>query len=286
MTTEEDAGKKLRPLTGQVNNLKILLYGDVGSGKTTLAATAQDSPEMRNVVIMNIEGGLISIAHRTDIKQIPIKSVDEIEVEFWALRNKADKYKDVRTVVIDSGTELQTLNLEQISMEAVAAQRKSRSGRERIADDLWQEDYGRSTSTLKRVFRWYKDLPYHVVITALAKHVYPKVSSNVNLEDVDPIAVMPTFTAKLGAAVMGYVDMVWYCYYDTDDNKFKMLTRPHGPYRAKTRGRFFAERIGPIVVEPHLGELFELLKQSVQDNVRGASVPVNNKPVRKRSANK
>ena len=64
---------------------------------------------------------------------------------------------------------------------------------------------------------------------------------------------------------MGYMDFVWFLYADKD-GKRKLLTQPKGPYRAKTRGKVFAEAIGPVVENPDLADLYELYLNSGPKN--------------------
>jgi hypothetical protein len=264
-------------VVGTNPRLNILLHGDPGSGKTTLAATAQDHPEMKNVLFLNIEGGLLSIAHRGDIHAVKIPSTAELEEQFWKLNR--GEYPTVQTVVIDSMTEMQTINLEEIVASAMqGGQTQSRRGKPRSADDIWQDDYGKSTTQLKRLIRYFKDSNYNVIVTALSKYVYPKIPEGTDVTQIDPLAVLPSLTAKLATSVMGYMDMNWYCYKDNDDDQYKILTTrtKDSPFHAKTRGPRFAEAIGEIVVNPHLGELYDTFVRTVSDQ----SVP---KPKRKKS---
>jgi hypothetical protein len=164
--------------------------------------------------------------------------------------------------VIDSATELQSINLDEIVAAAMEKQKRnphrSRKGNVRTEDDIWQDDYGRSTKQLKRLFRQFRDLPVHVVITALAKFVYPKMPEGTDMTLVEPMTVVPNLTAKLSSSLLGFMDMNWYCYVDPEDNKFKILTQKQGPYHAKTRGPYFASKMGPVVENPTLGKLYDI----------------------------
>ena len=90
------------------SKMNLLIYGDPGSGKTHLAGTAQDSPQMADVHLFNIDGGLMTLAQRGDIHATDVHSVDELEREMHRIASGDAKYEGVRTVVIDNVSELQT----------------------------------------------------------------------------------------------------------------------------------------------------------------------------------
>lgn len=233
--------------------LNVMLYGPPGVGKTWLASTAQNHEKMRDVYFLNVEGGLATIAGRGDIKAINIVGIEKfkptpekpdlaehestLEDEFWKLAARRGDYASINTVVIDSGTEIQTLNLEILSKEAM---KKNKS---REQDELWIDDYGKSTAQLKRIFRWFRDLPMNVIVTALPQSVYPK--GDKKNKTVEPVEVRPQFTDKLGTSVMGYMDMVWYMYKDNEGRH--LLTQEHGVFKAKTRGMKFSKELGLTV---------------------------------------
>jgi len=243
--------------------INLLVYSEPGVGKTTLAASAQAHPELRDVLVLNIEGGLISVAGVKGLKAVDIKSVDHLEEVFWKITNKEKGFDRFKTVVIDSGSELQTQDLEMIATNAWNADQElpEQKRKRKSRDDLWQEDYGTNTAKLKRLFRWYRDAPFNTVITALSRENYARrVARN---QDTPPKleSVTPAFTEKLGQAVMGYCDMVWYMYLDNEGNR-KMLTRQEGVYRAKTRGHRFADGLGQVVDDPDLASIYDLLLSS------------------------
>jgi hypothetical protein len=240
--------------------IKALIYSEPGVGKTTLAAGAQDHPKMRPVLFLNIEGGLLSVNHRRDLHAIDVSSPDEAEDVATKIATGKKWWGRIRTVVIDNGTELQNLDLQQIverEMHVVTQGGKRRTSK----NDIWQEDYGESTVKLMRIYRKFRHLPIHLVITAHAKYVYPKtMSRNVRQEDLEPTVVLPWLTQKLCKSVMGMVDFVWYMRRSEEDSERReMVTQTDGIIQAKTRGRFFAKRIGPVVENPRLPQLYDAL---------------------------
>ena len=79
---------------------------------------------MANVHVFNIDGGIMTLASRGDIRASDIHSVDELEQELYLIANNDPKYAGVHTFVIDNITELQTLALESITTRELAARRK------------------------------------------------------------------------------------------------------------------------------------------------------------------
>jgi hypothetical protein len=229
--------------------IKALVYGDPGIGKTTFAATGEGHPQLERTLFINIEGGMLSIAGTSAEATEQLRDVDSVEEVFWGLAQKKEGWEHFQTVVIDSGTELQTMDLEGIVAEA------RKKNKKRSLDDIYLEDYGKSTARLKRVFRQFRDLPMHVIVTCLTKRVMPPNAQKTNAQ---PRAIMPSLTEKLAMSLMGYMDFVWYMYIG-EEGKREILTRDKGPYKAKTRGARFSEALGERVVEPNLATIYDLL---------------------------
>lgn len=235
------------------NYINILVYGMPGAGKTTFAASTCGHPDMSPVLFLNFEGGLISIPQelRSNAEKIDIDSVSKLESVFWALVNKTDGYDQFKTIVVDSGSEMQTLHLEELGLAAFEANKTE------DRDELRLKDYGKDTARLKRIFRWFRDSPMHVVITALVKRKYKRVPN----KEPKLIEAVPAFTDRLGESLRGYCDYVWYLYKD-DEERRHLLTADQGGFRAKTRGANFAKEIGKCVDDPDIPTLYNTLLSS------------------------
>src|SRR5690606_5953137 len=105
-------------------NMKICIYGPQGAGKTTFAAMAQDHPDMKDVLFLDCEGGLMSVVSRGDIHYERIRNTGQLEEIFWKVANGDPEYQRFKTFVIDSVTELQAVNLEEVVSEAVEKEKR------------------------------------------------------------------------------------------------------------------------------------------------------------------
>lgn len=237
--------------------LKMLVYGKPGSGKTTFGATADDHELAKNVLFLNAEGGMLSVTNRDPVPlSVDINSYSDMRDTFWWLAN--EEYKedglDINTVVIDSGTEIQVMNLEAIVQEKMG--QKTSKGKARTGiDDVWLEDYGDSTTQLRRMYRQFRDLPMHVIITCLES----RSQDNEKREQVTPL-----LTPKLCESVCGYMDVVGYLYADEVENDDgekvairRMLCQEHGKFFAKDRSPL--GKLGMVLNNPTVPKIMEKL---------------------------
>lgn len=231
--------------------LKALIYAKPGLGKTTLAASCLDHPELNDVLFINIDKGLLSIADReVTVAEIGIDEsgvstgniVKELEDILFKIVAKQPEYAKFKTVVIDSATELQVHNLEDIS-----------KGKNQIT----QPDYGKDSKALKKVASALRDMPLNVIITALAKSRFDGPEDAKKLVEIGP-----ALTASVSEALMAAVNFVWYLGLDPKSGNRILLTREMGVIRAKTRNQKFQEMIGDKIENPNLAVLYTKLLEA------------------------
>src|SRR5262245_41759854 len=58
--------------------LNFMVFGDPGTGKTTLLSTAQDHEETSPYLHIDIEGGTAVFKHRADIDVVSVRSMSEL----------------------------------------------------------------------------------------------------------------------------------------------------------------------------------------------------------------
>ena len=236
--------------------IKLLLYGNPGAGKTTLAASALSHPALSPALWLDFEGGLLSVAGRGDIDAVNIQTITELEAAYWHLYRKTAGWEHFKTVIIDSASELYSKAL----AEAVEKRVRTKGG---TLDFVDRGDYGTAGFQTHRLFRMFRDLPdVNIIATAHARFEYPNNSDG---KTTQPIDVVPSFPNKLSQQMQGIFDFVWYLYTFTDEDGTShrsILTHDHGAYKAKTRGHHFPVALGSPVNDPSLAEIYDLLQRA------------------------
>lgn len=175
--------------------IKILVYGESGVGKTVFAASAP-----RPILWIESEGGTNSIS---DPEGIDIVRVESLETYREALRFlRSDEGKKYKTVVLDSFTETQAAVLKEI-MVAVAERDDNR-------DEFTPQfqEYQRLVGVMREIVRGFRDLPMHVVITALTREDKDDMTGRVT--------VRPRLSPAVANEIPGFMDVVGYMYMSTD----------------------------------------------------------------------
>ncbi len=241
--------------------LKMLVYGPPGVGKTSFAVTANLHEMTAPALLLNVEGGVLSVTDPsvlgldTPPDTIDITSYADLEPVFWFLAGGDHQYQ---TVIIDSLSELQIRNIDHVVQRQLNRMASSGAKRDGI-DDVWVEDYGKSTQQLRRWVRNFRDLPMHVIMTC--HHA-------VSVDKLKEETVHPALTPKLRTSVVGYMDIVAYMYTsskqndageDTGEITRHMLCRPLGLSKWMAKDRSPGQRLGTVVDNPSVPKVMQLI---------------------------
>lgn len=216
---------------------------------------------MRKVAIADVEKGTLSVVHHSaNVRRRPVRSTADLEAIAWSFAR--GEQRQFQTVGIDNITEMQTINLRENVQSAIKSGRNMVKNRQRTVDDIWQEDYLKSTSQLTRIVSMFRDLPVNLIITAHLKRVYPNVPEGTDLSKLEPLSVVPSLSQKLMINIMGMMDFVWCLEQDTEEEsetygKRFMITVSKDIYKCKTRGPKFLKAVGEVITDPTLPEIYD-----------------------------
>lgn len=195
-------GQSLRDQLGvqspeKIEFLKMLVFGESGSGKTTFIGTAQDSPLTHPAFLLDIEGGstVLNDKPQIDVKQSR-KMLGEGSVQEIAdILHKNPKY--YKLFGLDSLTELREIDMTEVMQDQFNKKPET--------TDLYvpsPREWGKSGSRVKEVLRYLKDLPCHVVVTTLMTE---KKDDRTGI-----VTIGPMLPGQLGGQVPGFFDIVGY----------------------------------------------------------------------------
>lgn len=139
--------------------------------------------------------------------------MEDVTATYRKLYNSIDEETNslyYKTVIIDSLTELQKLDMVTIMKEVVAARPQQ------DPDTPSQREWGKSAEHMRKIIRAYRDLPCNLIATALAASVTDQTSNVTSL--------FPSLPGKLRTEVPGFFDVVGLLRVDiVNDNPVRLL---------------------------------------------------------------
>lgn len=146
------------------DGVKILVYGQAGSGKTFLA------PTLPSPVVLSAEGGLLSI-QASNVSYIEVKSMADLRDAFLWCRDSSES-GPFASVVLDSISEVAEVVLQH-------EMGKAKDGR---------AAYGEMNTVMHEMIRAFRDLP--------GKHVYMSAKLEKSQDEMGRILYNPSMPGK------------------------------------------------------------------------------------------
>lgn len=215
--------------------VNLLVYGESGIGKTHLCGTAADHELTAPLLVVDCEGGAVTLRKRKNVEYKRAKSLIDVQTIF----NELFKYNQgwYKTVALDSLTEVQDVDMRYI-MKAYAKEN------DKIDEDVPdQRAYGKSRTHMRTIVRAFRDLPMNTIITCLDMELR---------EEGKPTRIRPNLPGKLQGEIPGFMDIVGY-YYKDKANKRIMQLQGTNKVIAKTR---FPE-LGDWMEAPTIPDIWE-----------------------------
>ena len=239
---EEETGPRLDIVksSNRMPYLKIMIYGPPGVGKTVLAGTASRSKALSPVLFADAEAGTLSL--KDDIDVVRITDMPTLGKMVKFLRTE----KQYKTVVIDSLTEVQKIIMKHVIQQAVKEDPKHDK------EIPYQKDWYRNSELVRRIVRSFRDLPMHVIFTALDREVKDDLTGSVQ--------TLPALPGQLAGEVPGYLDIVGYLTVQEVDGNIvrRLIVQPTPMIMAKDR----SDALGPWIDNPELSSIVKRIVQS------------------------
>jgi hypothetical protein len=255
------AGIPMAPIRDTKHPINTLIYGRPGAGKTRLTATAQRSPFMKDLLYISAESGSSTIRQvDPSIMVIPDPEVsgsvswEQLLAIYDELDRQCYNSKDgceFKTVAIDTGTELQKINMNWVMGQTLAAHP------ERDPDVPGLHDWGKSSNSLRSIIRKFRDLPDNFIFVC---------HENEDRDNKGLLWKKPSLPGKLANEAAAFFDQVMYLYTKQvaggdetkpADIKRVLMTGALEGYVTKDR----SGKLPLLIVDPDMDKIFKLINE-------------------------
>jgi hypothetical protein len=257
------AGIKLERAADVDPHFNMLVYGKSGVGKTRLAGSAYEVPEMRRVLYIDIEGGIMTLRKEfPGVERVRVSSWKDMQKIYDALYAGGHGFA---TVILDSLTEIQKFNMDEIMRKLVDANEA------RDEDVPSIREWGKNLEQIRRFVRAFRDLPLNVIFTALEMQREDRMKRPINL---------PSLSGKMAGEVAAFLDIVLY-YSMKEVNEDGETKQVRVLQSAATESTIAKDRSGllpPVMVDPNMEQLYDLIVR--RTSAMAAAKQASTKPVR------
>jgi hypothetical protein len=234
---------------------RFLLADFTVTHNTTLMGTANDCPDMSPALMVNLEGGMLSLvdmANPPDVFDVE-GDIAKFEEVYWELFQGEHGYK---TVCFDSLSELQRLHREQL------VGGRAQAGRRIDMFDVQQKDWGDNMNYILFWMRRFRDLPMHVLASC---------HSEIKQKPGEGERITPLLNRALVEPMCGIFDVVGYLFTalkDPEDPESEIVRRLLVEPRTVNGIEFYAKdrspsgRIGGRVTNPTMSLIWSRLQKS------------------------
>lgn len=195
-----------------------IIYGEAGSGKTPLCGTLEETPQTSPCLFVDVDRGAMSVNVKVKPTIVVVNEWSKMQVIYTFLRKAAVEgsaegwgnlaefltketggvvpVKEYKSVVVDSGTELEYVCRQVVMKEEIAKKP------EHDLEAPEQRDYLKTGERMKRLVRAFRDLPIAFVMVAGVRDLK---------DDRDgSLRHFPAFQPQLSKDLIRMVDLIMY----------------------------------------------------------------------------
>jgi AAA domain-containing protein len=238
-------GLKIERVIDREPHFNLMVYGKSGVGKTYLAGSAENVSEMRRVLYIDVEGGIMTLRKDfPNVATVRVKTWQDLQKIYDHLYAGGHGFK---TVILDSLTEIQKFNMNEIMRQLV----EKKPERDPDVPDL--REWGKNLEQIRRFVRAFRDLPMNVIFTALEIEKQDKMMRTIRT---------PSLSGRMAGEVAAFLDIVLHYRADEKTNDAgvtEVIRVLQSRATASTTAKDRSGLLPPVMVDPTMDQLYNLI---------------------------